>query len=558
MRLSRGLLALAAAALLGGCAARSVVPTPTCGDCRLIDDRLKAGKAAGQRLEMPRTAQQFYRDRRPAGFAWSTEGCLLSRADHLMDVLRRADVEGLNPAEYHLRALERLRKKWPDPAEGPAGDALAADMDLLLTDAYLLYASHLLGGHTNLGMARAQWSIIRQKADIADLLSGALDSNQIAESLQKLVPPHAGYAALRAALDRYRRLARAGRWTAISDGPLLKGGEDDPRVPAIRSRLALEELRDPPTTSTTTFDAALTESVKRFQTARGLPPDGRIGADTLAAINFPVDDRINQIKFSMDRWRWLPFELGRRYIVVNIPEFRLFAFDKGKAALSLPVIVGKNNDDTATPVFSNQMTFLEFSPEWNVPPRIAVEEMLPAVQRDPGYLARNHLEVLVSSKGVWAPVNPTSIAWSSVTVKGFPYRFRQTPGPWNGLGAVKFMFPNEYNVYIHGNAESGLFDRRLRMFSHGCVRLDNPMKLAKWVLNDPDWTMARLRQYMNHPQPVVVPLGEPVPVYLVYFTAWVDGEGRLNFRDDIYGRDRDMQEKFYQRAATPASKAKTN
>jgi L,D-transpeptidase YcbB len=251
----------------------------------------------------------------------------------------------------------------------------------------------------------------------------------------------------------------------------------------------------------------------------------------------------------MDRWRWLPFDLGRRYIVVNIPEFRLFAFENGRAALSIPVIVGKNNDDTATPVFSNKMTYLEFSPEWNVPPRIAVEEMLPAVQRDPDYLRRNHLEVLVSSRGVWQPIDPAAVAWSSVTATGFPYRFRQPPGPWNGLGSMKFMFPNEYNVYIHGNPEVGLFDRRLRMFSHGCVRVENPINLARWVLNDPDWTLERLTKYMNQPKPIHVPLGEPIPVYLLYFTAWVDDEGRLNFRDDIYGRDREMKERFYPSSA---------
>jgi L,D-transpeptidase YcbB len=153
--------------------------------------------------------------------------------------------------------------------------------------------------------------------------------------------------------------------------------------------------------------------------------------------------------------------------------------------------------------------------------------------------------VLTSTRGVWIPVDATAIAWSSVTAKGFPYRFRQKSGPWNALGAVKFMFPNNYNVYIHGNAEQGLFDQRLRMFSHGCVRIDKPLKLARWALNHPDWTTKRLKAYMNQPKPVEVPVGEPIPVYLLYFTAWVDDDQRLNFRQDIYGRDNEMQERFY-------------
>ncbi len=539
----KAFLAAIAIALLAGCAARQVV-SPSCDECRAIEKRIKSGKVAGARLEMPKTDALFYRGQ-PQGAAWSTGGCLLARADALIDALRKADVEGLNPEEYHLRALDRLRKRWPDPNEAAATRELVADMDVLLSDAYLFYASHLLGGRTNLEMARAQWSIIRKKADIVELLSGALANNQLAESLKPLAPPHQGYGRLRDALDRYRKLARAGIWTPIPEGPLIKAGDTDERVPALRRRLALEALQEPPLLSTSTFDDALARSVKSFQTTRGLRPDGRVGAETLAAINVSVDDHINQIKFSMDRWRWLPSELGSRYIVVNIPEFHLFAFQEGRERMAMSVIVGKNNDDTATPVFSNNLTFLEFSPEWNVPPRIAVEEMLPSVQRDPDYLHRNHLEVLISSRGAWAPVDPSAIAWSSVTAAGFPYRFRQTPGPWNGLGQVKFMFPNEYNVYIHGNAESGLFDRRLRTFSHGCVRVDHPINLAKWVLNDPDWTIDRLKQYMNQSKPITVPLGEALPVYLVYFTSWVDDEGRLNFREDIYGRDQQMRNRFY-------------
>jgi len=528
--------------LLAGCAARTTI-APPCHDCRDIDKRIKTGKVAGERLEMPKTAALFYRGK--PGAVWSTDGCLLARADALIDALRKADIDGLNPTEYHLKALERLRKRWPDPADAAAPPDLVADMDVLLTDAYLFYASHLLGGRTNLEMARAQWSIIRKKADIVELLIGALSENQVPESLKPLAPPHAGYLRLRAALDRYRKLARAGAWPPIPEGPLLRPGDSDERVPALRRRLALEALAEPPALSTTTFDDALARNVKSFQATRGLRPDGRIGAETLAAINVSVDDHINQVKFSMDRWRWLPSELGKRYIVVNIPEFHLFAFQEGRERMAMPVIVGKNNDDTATPVFSNKMTYLEFSPEWNVPPRIALEEMLPTVQIDPGYLQRNHLEVLVSSRGAWTAVDPASIAWSSVTAVGSPYRFRQTPGPWNGLGQVKFMFPNDYSVYIHGNAEPGLFDRRLRTFSHGCVRVDRPINLARWVLNDPDWTLERLKKYMNQSKPITVPLGEALPVYLVYFTSWIDDEGRLNFREDIYGRDQEMRNRFY-------------
>lgn len=538
-------LAIAGLLLAAGCAPRTTTPSG-CRECRVIERRLAARSPAtrrvrGEHLQMALTSRRFYREREFAP-AWSSDGRRLPRADTLIRELQAADWEGLNPLEYHVRAVDGMRRKWP---AAPTPEFLA-DFDLLLTDGYLLYASHLLGGRTNVEMAKAQWRIIRKKADPADLLATALDTDEITESLRSLVPPHDGYARLKSALARYREIARDGGWSAIPDGPIVKPGDADPRIPLLRQRLAAESGRPAATPDSRVLDAALRRDLAAFQRSHGIDADGRLGADTVTALNVPVDDRINQIKFTMDRWRWLPLDLGRRHIIVNIPEFRLFAREEGAPTLGMPIIVGKSDDETATPEFSHMMTYIEFSPEWNVPRRIAVEEMLPVIQADPTYLSRNHLEVLTKgAAGTWTPVDPGSIAWSSMTAAGFPYRLRQRPGPWNALGTMKFMFPNEHSVYIHGNADVGLFDRRLRMFSHGCVRVDHPARLARWVLDDADWTPERIRQYTRQPEPVVVPLGDPVPVYLVYWTSWVSGDGTVHFREDIYGRDRQMRARFY-------------
>ncbi|MBV9079941.1 MAG: L,D-transpeptidase family protein [Elusimicrobia bacterium] len=558
------LIAIAALpGLLFACAPKPVIVETPCVECRTLRHRIELGmkrKVRGETLAMPKTDSRFYHAEEDR-LVWSTDGCLLPRATALMDALRASDEEGLTPGEYHLHALDQILKRWPDPLKGSASPELATDADILFTDAYLLYASQLLGGRTNPEMARAQWSIVRKKADLVDTMSSAIATNDIAGSLRRMAPGHAGYTRLRSLLGDYRRIAHDGGWPQIPSGPALRRGMSDARVPTLRRRLAIEAFDVPPEEKSKKFDGRLERRLKEFQSSHGLDADGHVGPETLAQLNVPVEDRINQIKFSMDRWRWLPLDLGRRFIIVNIPEYRLFAFENGRPSLAMPIIVGKNNDETATPVFSNQMTYLEFSPEWLVPARIAKEEMLPAIRRDPNYIKRNHLEVLVATSptAAWSPVNPADVDWASVsttTPGGFPYFFRQSPGPWNALGPIKFMFPNEYSVYIHGNPEEGLFDRRLRMFSHGCVRVDRPITLAKWVLNDPDWTLDRLKQYMNQPKPVQVPLGEPVPVYIVYFTAWVDDEGKANFRDDIYGRDLEMRQRFYAEPAPPKDAAK--
>jgi murein L,D-transpeptidase YcbB/YkuD len=246
-------------------------------------------------------------------------------------------------------------------------------------------------------------------------------------------------------------------------------------------------------------------------------------------MNVPVEARIRQIELNLERWRWLPRDLGSRYILVNIPEYRLEVWESGRVPIAMNVVVGKT--DTPTPIFSDRMTYLVFSPYWNVPPDIAQGETLPEVMKDPGFLQRANMEV-IDVKG--QPLDPSTIDLLDPT----QYRFRQRPGTDNSLGLVKFMFPNQYNVYLHDTPADSLFARASRSFSHGCVRLEKPDALAQYVLGDqPEWTMERIAEAMHAGEERVVKLRQPIPVYLGYWTARVSGDGEMQFRKDVYGID---------------------
>jgi murein L,D-transpeptidase YcbB/YkuD len=270
--------------------------------------------------------------------------------------------------------------------------------------------------------------------------------------------------------------------------------------------------------SEATYSGALVEGVKHFQARHGLDSDGVLGSATLRALNVPLSQRARQIELTLERWRWLPHSFARPPIIVNIPEFELRALDEsGRAALRMKVVVGKAYGHQ-TPVFSAEMTYLIFRPYWDVPESIARKELLPKAAADPEYFVKNHYETV-----------PTASGGS---------RVRQAPGPDNALGGVKFLFPNEYNVYLHGTPAVELFSKSRRDFSHGCIRVEKPEELATWVLrNKPEWTRERIREAMNSAQSLRVNLDTPIPVLIVYGTTVVAGDGDIRFFDDIYGFD---------------------
>jgi murein L,D-transpeptidase YcbB/YkuD len=352
--------------------------------------------------------------------------------------------------------------------------------------------------------------------------------------LTGLRPDYGAYGALVRGLAHYRALESAGGWPRLPNGPVLRDGEAGPAVLVLRQRLAAEGYLSSAAGSDT-LDAVLAGAVATFQLRHGLPVDSVIGPRTRAALNVPASRRVRQIEVNIERLRWLPPDPGERFVVVNIPSFVLYAFDGGRRVLNMRVVVGDELASRRTPVFADTMEYIEFGPYWNVPRSIAVNEILPAARRDRGYLARNNYQLL-RGWGDNAPVvDPRSL--SDAELFSTRYRVRQLPGPDNALGRVKFMFPNDYAVYLHDTPSRSRFEDADRALSHGCVRVADPQALAEFVLEgNTAWPRERIATTLAAGRHLRVNLRHGPPVYLIYLTAFAR-DGEVMFRDDIYDRD---------------------
>lgn len=361
------------------------------------------------------------------------------------------------------------------------------------------------------------------------------EGKSLEDAATQIQPPFVGYLRLKEAQERLRVLARAGGWGTLPDGPKLVAGETtDDRIPALRRRLILSGDLDPAEggNESTLYDGAVVEGVRHFQRRHGLEADGTLGPRTLAALNVPVEARLNQIAVNLERWRWMPRQLGRRHVSVNIPAAWLDLVEDGAVTLSMRVVVGDTRHPT--PSMDSRMSSLVLNPPWSVPSSIVEKEILPKLRRDPDYLASNNLQIVGYPED-----SPDSagdgIDWNAIGKK-FP-RLRQSPGPDNALGQIKFNLANADDIYLHDTPNHRVFSRAYRALSHGCVRLDEPVALGE-ALMGAHW-QGRLASNLGTGNPTrTVPLERSVPVYLVYFTAWTDGAGEINFRDDLYGHDR--------------------
>jgi len=289
------------------------------------------------------------------------------------------------------------------------------------------------------------------------------------------------------------------------------------------------------------FDRGLELAVRRFQKRHGLTDDGVVGPATLEALNVPVAERLRQIELNLERWRWLPEDLGRRYILVNIADFELEVVEDGRRVLAMRVVTGKKM--RLTPVFSGRMTYLVLNPYWHIPHKIAVKDVLPRIKRDPGYLVRQGIRVFESWDDLAPEIPPETIDWPAVTKHNFAFKLRQDPGPSNALGRVKLMFPNRFAVYLHDTPSRYMFRKNQRDFSSGCIRVEKPIDLAAYVLDgDRKWTREKILSAIASGESRIAWLPEPIPVHVLYWTAWVDEEGTVQFRRDVYGRDRSLDE----------------
>ncbi|MCB1501998.1 MAG: L,D-transpeptidase family protein [Bauldia sp.] len=452
------------------------------------------------------------------------------RAAALVGWLRHAADDGLDPASYPSDQLEQLAG-----AVGATNSRGRAIVELHFSAAFLQYASDLQVGRF---LPHKVDPDFFQEGRTIDQLA-ALQGLAVAADLDRFFiawqPQAPEYADLRAALADYRALAGAGGWPGVPLGDTIKPGMSDPRVPALRARLAVTDGADPVAApgAEDVYDDALVAVVKAFQARHGLDVDGVVGKASIVALNVPVETRVQDIMLAMERWRWMPPQLGVNHLIVNIAGFELRRFADGREVERMNVVVGKPYNKT--PVFSDQVRYLEFNPYWNVPTGIAIKEELPKLKSNPAARAAAGFEAVRGSQ-----VYPlTSINWSQYGPGNFPFQLRQKPGPNNALGRVKFMFPNQFDVYLHDTPSRSLFDKAERAFSHGCIRLARPLDLAVQVLavgGVPGWNMARIEQVVASRQRTVVNLVDPLPVHITYFTAWVD-QGIPNFRGDIYGQD---------------------
>ncbi len=522
----------------------SLAETPSDQVCSQIGNRIK-GAEVSSKVAYPEglpsvspLLSQFYEGR---GFrpAWSDDYGPSPDVEDFLEVIRAAYREGLNPQDYHLNKIEAVLSDLyaRQIGLGTYDVEKLADLDLILTKAFFLYASHLVDGRVDHRNIYPDWVVNQGSADLKALLSEALDSGDMQKTLADLAPHYPKYVRLREKLIKYLAIAESGGWPQVPDGPKLLKGSGGKRVAILRQRLiASGDLASMAQESPVIFDHDVETAVRKFQKRHGLKDDGRVGKSTLKVINVPLETRIRQIALNMDRLRWLSSDMGQNYIFVNIADFSLEVMEDEQPVMSMRIIAGK--DEQRSCVLSAKMTYLELNPFWRVPDSIATKEILPQIKKYPGYLAQKTIKVFKDWSDNAKEIDPMLVNWSRVRASNLGYKFRQEPGPLNPLGRIKFIFPNECEIYLHDTPTRHLFGRTRRDFSHGCIRVEKPVELATYLLrNKETWIQKKILAEIKKGKRQVVMLPEPVNVHIFYGTVWVDREGVLQFRNDIYHAD---------------------
>jgi L,D-transpeptidase YcbB len=461
---------------------------------------------------------------------WIRDGAPIAQAQALIDHLAAAEEEGLRPDDYPVPDLDQAKLE-------SAAEIAAADVGL--SQAFARFVLHLAAGRVDPGSISRHITVEPPQPNLADALAKLARDEDAAALMRRFGPPHPQYGKLREKLGELRRELADDGAVVVPEGPTLRLGNSDPRVAALRERLAVEAEAD---ADPELFDEALAEAVREFQRKHRLTADGIVGQQTLFALNGPSrEEAIAAIQVNMERLRWLPRDLGAFHVMVNVPEFRLRIVRDDQPVHDTRVIVGTPRNPT--PTFSNVIDHLVVNPFWNVPASILTQEMLPEIRQDPyGYFARHGYQVLARWEGKTYIVDPTMVDWTDVDTRVF--RVRQVPGEGNALGRIKFMFPNEHAVYLHDTPTKHLFQRDYRAYSHGCVRVDDPMAFADALLAfEPEWNAAELRKYFGGEERRIN-LNRQVPVHLAYFTARVTEDGRLATFADLYGYDGKVREQL--------------
>lgn len=496
-------------------------PCLAAADTEAVSWEIRAAIAGERERDSGADLQRIYEARNFAPI-WSLSPGATERAAVLARLPEWAAREGLEPSRYAM-----------PPAE-PGGDAASlAARDLDATEILLRFARQAHGGAVPPnGMGRS-WSIMPDPFDAAGAVARAVEDGTLGIAfVESLPPPHPAYRRLVRALATYDAIAAAGGWPLVGGDAELVLGSGDGREAALWERLRIEGDMEPGTGEARDMDV-LREAVRRFQARHGLAPDGRVGRSTLRALQVPAATRVAQIRANLERWRHLPREFGARHVEVNVADQRAIYRNANGDSLAMRVIVGDVGHPT--PVLSARIVAVTVNPPWNVPVSIATKEFLPKLRRNPEYLAAHDI-VIVNRNG--GDPYGRDIDWKSVGARGFPYSFRQRPGPKNSLGVVKLEMPNPFDVYLHDTPTKALFERSPRYFSHGCIRLERAADMAIALIADENlWNRDSLAEAVRAGATRRVDLDSAVPVHILYWTSFVAEDGQVNFREDAYGRD---------------------
>jgi len=456
----------------------------------------------------------------------------------LLGFLQTSDKEGLNPKDYAIT---------PDVDScSQLDDRRMAEFDIALTNAFFRYSKDASSGRLDPKQVDEEWHIKKAEFDPIATLDAALKDNKLQETLENLPPQHKQYKLLREKLAELREQRRNRSWPFIPPGKTLKPGITHPHIPLVRRRLASEIKGGlyPNGSSEQLYDRNLMIAVESFQKRHGLEMDGYIGPGTKQAMNMSTEWRINQVETSMERWRWMPRTLGGQYILVNVPGFEMNFIRNDRPILSMRTITGDKKH--TSPSFQSKITQVVFNPTWTVPTSIAIKELLPQQIEDPNFLSKSDMEVFMKDKkgnkdASNATYNPQEIDWSQFSENNFPYLLVQRPGPENSLGRIKFQTPNKFGIYLHDTPYRHLFSRDVRALSHGCIRLEKPEQLAAMLLgenhNPTPESAKQVVSLIDAKKTIRHNLTQTVPVYIVYMTTWVDNNGIVQVRDDIYDRN---------------------
>jgi murein L,D-transpeptidase YcbB/YkuD len=456
----------------------------------------------------------------------------VEKSDELIELLNASDGHGLLKADYNVEEIKTLTETvniGPNPR-------VSAELDILRTEGLMLYAYHRRYGKVKARELDPDFNFTRKafsNKPPAEIILELLNSDSLTDFIETAAPTGTYYHLLQQQLLRYQNIAANGGWPEIEEGPTLRSGDSDPRVSSLRTRLIISgDLQDTAAVEIQNFDEELKTAVETFQERHLLDSDGIVGKQSFASMNVPVQTRIDQLRLSLERLRWVAHDALDEFIAVNIAGFRLAYFTGREISWTTRVMVGKTY--RKTPVFRGDISYLEFNPTWTIPPTILRVDTLPQIKKNPQYLSSKNISVIDSAG---KKVDPLSVDWSKYS-RGIPYTLRQEPGPQNALGLVKFIFPNPHFVFLHDTPHRELFDYPERAFSSGCIRVEDPFKLAELILKGTGrYGQAEFQQILDSGRTQRVVLENPLPVLILYLTAALDSSGNAMFFKDIYSRD---------------------